>query len=208
MKPRNQPFFLKKGPITEQPGSKLYWFRVLNDFLSYGTFMYGAPKGTWWWEKYEIVRKMIFQCYCNFSQNFCIPRRRFAFACKTFVMEYCNIKWEEKLYFNAFASNCKVSLGNVIVLLTHTKRFGGKCKVSWGTQYFCESARKALRANAKFFRGTRYFFERTWKVLWVNAKFLNIIHLREKAKLLEVNTKALKYYPFMYYPFFHHHHIP
>lgn len=121
-------------------------------------------------KKYEIGWIIIFQCYCNFSQFSGESLRSLA---KRLWWKYCNIRWDEQLYFNAFASNCRVSLEKVIVLRSHTESFEGKCKVSWGTQCFCESAWKVLRANAKFFRGTQYFFERTWNVLGVNAKFVS-----------------------------------
>lgn len=62
----------------------------------------------------------------------------------------------EKLCFKAFASECKVSSGNI---------FAKKRKVSLGMQYFCERMQQALRMNAEFLKaiqsGMQYFCKRT-----------------------------------------------
>ncbi len=146
LKTRNL-LFSKKGPITEQPGSP-YWFSVLNDFLSYGTFMYGAPKGTWWWEKnMRLDKKLYFNAIAISHKTSAFPGESLRSLAKRLWWKYCNIRWEEKLYFNAFTSNRRVSLGKVIVLRSHMESFEGKCKVSWGTQCFCESALKSFASK-------------------------------------------------------------
>lgn len=114
-------------------------------------------------KKYEIGWIIIFQCYCNFSQFSGESLRSLA---KRLWWKYCNIRWDEQLYFNAFASNCKVSLEKVIVLRSHTESFEGKCKVSWGTQCFaralekfCEQMQSFSEEHNTFLREHETFWE-------------------------------------------------
>lgn len=86
-------------------------------------YEYGAPKVTWWWNKYETGSKIIRQCFCVLSKKISFPWeslrslvKTFAFVRKSFVFFAREIKvsrGERK----TFAKERKILLNSLFYII-------------------------------------------------------------------------------------------
>ncbi len=137
-------------------------------------------------KKYEIGQKIIFQCYCNFSQNFCIPPgESLRSLAKRLWWKYCNIRWEEKLYFNAFTSNRSFSGKSISFAKSHVKFWRQM-------QSFLGNANGFARALEKFCE----------QMLSFSEEHNTFLREHETCKVCKWIPKHWNCITFMYYQFF------
>ncbi len=87
---------------------------------------YGAPKGTWWWNKFGVgVKNIFFQIFCILLEHFCVLLQRY-------LRSMSKLNWFCKRMQISLRGNAKVLRRKANIFARECKRFARECKVSRG----------------------------------------------------------------------------